>query len=107
MSVYTTYVPIFFLVGVATYGIRVIFLIVRPKLLNNPRLQKGLESIPNSLLVAFVIPFTFFMDGVFLPLRIEVLALLITIPIIYTTKRPGLSLIFAISIYLTLSYFVS
>ena len=107
MSVYATYIPIFLLTGVGTYIIRVLFLVTRPKLLNNPILQKGLESIPNSLLVAFVIPFTFFINGIFSPLRIEVLAVLITIPLIYYTKKPGLSLIFAIIIYLTLSYFVS
>ena len=105
MTVYETYIPVFIGLGIATYIIRVTFLIIRPKLLDNSVLQKGLKSIPNSLLVALVVPFTFFIDGAFLPIRLGVLAILITIPIVYYTKRPGLSLLFAIIIYFTLDQY--
>ena len=67
-----------------------------PGLLNKSLLRKGLESVPSSLLVALVIPFTFFVEGNLVLLRNEVYAILLTALALWYLKRPGLSLIIAI-----------
>lgn len=90
----------FMIIGLFTFSFRAIFLYYLPKSFNtNLVLKKGLESVQSSLLVALVIPFTFFLGTSFLPNRPEVFSILITIPIIYFIKKPGLSLPIAIILY--------
>ncbi len=72
--------------------------------MKNNTIRKGLESVPSSLLVAFVVPFTLFIDGKLLIWRKEVLAILLTIPIVWYLKKPGLSLILAIIILIGISF---
>lgn len=90
----------FFLLGISTFGMRSLFLIYFPQKLNNEQIRKGLESVPSSLLVALVIPYTFFMDNIFEFNRIEVFVLLVVAIIIKFLKTPGLSLVFALSFLL-------
>ena len=96
----TTLLISFFIIGAFTFLFRAIFLYYLPDSFNaNLTLKRGLESVPSSLLVALVIPFTFFIDTTFLPLRAEVYAILLTIPVAYFIKKPGLSLPIAIILY--------
>ncbi|MHA1947523.1 MAG: AzlD domain-containing protein, partial [Candidatus Hodarchaeales archaeon] len=75
---------------------RAVFLFKYPGLFNKSLIRKGLESVPSSLLVALVIPFTFFVEGNFVLLRNEVYAVLLTVLVLWYLKRPGLSLIITI-----------
>ena len=86
----------FVLLGISTFSMRSIFLIHFPQKLNNQKIRKGLESVPSSLLVALVIPYTFFVETNFDLFRLEVLVLLITVPVIKFLKTPGLSLVFSL-----------
>jgi hypothetical protein len=72
---------------------------MHPGLMNNSILKKGLSSVSSSLLVALVIPFTFFVEGIFSPWRVEVISIIIVIPIVWKSRKPGFSLIFAILIF--------
>lgn len=90
---------VFAVVGIFTFSFRAVFLFYMPqKLKRSDIFKNGLESVPSSLLVALVIPFTFFTSGSFLPYRIQVLAVVLTIPVVYYIKKPGLSLPVAIVI---------
>ena len=102
-----TYIGVFVIVGLFTFVFRAIFLFSKPNLFKNGHFKNGLDSVPSALLVALVIPYTFFSSGVFLPFRIEVLAIVLTIPIIYYLKKPGLSLPIAISILAIITAFVT
>jgi len=94
----------FIIIGLFTFSFRAIFLYYLPSSFDsNQVLQRGLESVPSSLLVALVIPFTFFIDMTFLPNRPEVMAILLTIPIVYFIKKPGLSLPVALVLFFILS----
>ena len=73
--------------------------------MDNPTLKKGLDSIPSSLLVALVVPFTFFVNGFFVPLRLEVFVILITVPIVWLFKKPALSLPIALVLFFSLDLF--
>ena len=98
-------IGVFIVVGIFTFSFRAIFLYIRPKLFKNDLFKNGLDAVPSALLVALVIPFTFFVSGAFLPFRIQVITIILTIPIIYYLKKPGLSLPIAIIIYICLSIF--
>jgi hypothetical protein len=74
-----------------------------PNILKSEIFKSGLGSVPSSLLVALVIPFTFFVSGIFLPYRIEVYSIILTIPIVLYLKKPGLSLPIAIIVYTLLN----
>lgn len=93
-----SYLVLFFLIGSCTYSFRAIFLFKYPGLFNKSLIRKGLESVPSSLLVALVIPFTFFVDGSLIFFRNEVYAVLLTLFVLWYIKKPGLSLILAILI---------
>ncbi len=95
----TVYIPVFLLIGLATFLLRAVFLFSLPRLMENTILKKGLSSVSSSLLVALVIPYTFFIGGIFSPWRVEVLVLLLVIPIVWFSKKPGFSLIFAVLIF--------
>lgn len=99
-----TYIGLFFIVGLFTFSFRAIFLFHKPNLFKNIHFRNGLDSVPIALLVALVIPFTFFVSGVFLPFRIPVYTIILTIPIVYYLKKPGLSLPIAIVIFAILSF---
>ena len=88
----------FLLLGLSTFSMRAMFLINLPQKLNNEMIRKGLESVPSALLVALVIPYTFFIDSTFDLFRLEVVVLLIAIPVIKYLKTPGLSLVFSLSL---------
>ncbi len=81
------------------------FLIYFPQKLNNEQIRKGLESVPSSLLVALVIPYTFFTNNVVEFNRLEVFVLLVVAAIIKFLKTPGLSLVVALSLLLILEKF--
>ena len=89
---------VFSVVGIFTFSFRAIFLFYMPQIFKSEVFKNGLESVPSSLLVALVIPFTFFASGEFLPFRIQVLAIVLTVPVVYYLKKPGLSLPVAIII---------
>ena len=89
---------VFVVVGLFTFSFRAVFLFYMPQIFKSDVFKNGLESVPSSLLVALVIPFTFFASGNFLPFRMQVLAIVLTIPIVYYLKKPGLSLPVAIII---------
>lgn len=99
-----SYFFVFFVIGFSTYFFRAVFLYKYPRPMKNNTIRKGLESVPSSLLVAFVVPFTLFIDGKLLIWRKEVLAILLTIPIVWYLKKPGLSLILAIIILIGISF---
>lgn len=98
-----TFIGVFMVIGFFTFGFRAIFLYYKPQIFKIEFVKNGFDSVPASLLVALVIPFTFFDSGVFLPFRITVGAIILTIPVIYYSKKPGLSLPVAIIFYLILS----
>lgn len=95
-----TLVASFIVIGIFTFTFRAIFLYNLPKRFSeNDIIKTGLNSVSSSLLVALVIPFAFFVNLELQLVRIEVLAILVTIPIIYIIKKPGLSLPIAIVVY--------
>lgn len=95
----------FFVIGISTFLIRAIFLFYLPNFIKNDvYFKKGLESVPSSLLVVLVIPYAFFVDSQPSLFRPEVLAIILTIPIIWITKKPGLSLIIAIIVLGVLNF---
>ncbi|MHA1996433.1 MAG: AzlD domain-containing protein [Candidatus Hodarchaeales archaeon] len=98
----TVFVPVFTIIGLITFFLRAVFLYILPEIMENSVIKQGLQSVSNSLLVALVVPFTFFITGVFSPWRIEVLALIVVVPIVWITKKPGLSIISALGIFLGL-----
>ena len=98
-----TLIGVFFVVGIFTFCFRAIFLYEKPRFFKSDTFRNGLDAVPSALLVALVIPFTFFVSGAFLPFRIQVLTIILTFPIIYYLKKPGLSLPIAIFIYIGLS----
>ena len=102
----TVFIPVFVIIGLATFFLRAIFLFILPGFMNNSILKKGLSSVSNSLLVAFVIPFTFFVERIFSPWRVEVIAIVIVVPIIWKSRKPGFSLIFAILIFTGLNLLI-
>lgn len=89
---------VFAVVGLFTFSFRAVFLFYMPQMFKSDVFKNGLESVPSSLLVALVIPFTFFSSGFFMPFRIQVFAIVLTVPLIYYLKKPGLSLPIAILI---------
>ena len=91
---------LFIALGISTFSMRSIFLIHIPEKLNNEKIRKGLESVPSSLLVALVIPYTFFLGTNLDIFRLEVIVLLIASPIIKFLKTPGLSLVISLSLLL-------
>jgi branched-subunit amino acid transport protein len=91
-----THLLLFLLIGCFTYSFRAIFLFKYPGLLNKSLIREGLESVPSSLLVVLVIPFTFFVERNFVLFRNEVFAVLLTALALWYLKKPGLSLIIAI-----------
>ena len=93
-------------VGLSTFFFRAIFLYYQPTGIQTSQIiRKGLESVPATLLVALVVPYALFIDGTFNPLRIEVVAILLAIPILIYIKKPGLSLPVAILLYFLLTIF--
>ncbi|MHA1984615.1 MAG: AzlD domain-containing protein [Candidatus Hodarchaeales archaeon] len=99
---------VFLIIGSSTFLIRAIFLFKLPNFVNeNKKFRKGLESVPSSLLVALVIPYAFFTEANLLLFRPEVFAILITIPVIWITKKPGMSLIIAIIVLGTFNFLTS
>ena len=83
---------LFLLIGGFTLLFRAILLFKLPSQIQNPYVQYGLNKLPSSMLVALVVPFGFFVDKSFSPFKIEVYAILITIPLLFLLKKPGLSL---------------
>lgn len=90
------------IIGVTTLFFRSIFLFKLPSWVKHPIVKRGMDAVPSAMLVALVIPFTFFVDKKFLFLRLEVGAILGTIPIVYFTKKYSYGLIFAIILYIFL-----
>jgi branched-subunit amino acid transport protein len=96
---------VFFIIGSFTFLFRAIFLFNLPELFKNSELiRKGLESVPSSLLVVLVIPYAFFVETQLHLIRPEVFAIILTIPIIWITKKPGLSLIIAILVLIITNF---
>ena len=97
---------LFLLLGISSFGMRSMFLIHFPQKLNSAKIRKGLESVPSSLLVALVTPYTFFVDTTFDFNRPEVYVLLIVAVLIKFLKTPSLSLIIALSLLIILEEFL-
>ncbi|MDH5403605.1 MAG: hypothetical protein OEZ01_07970 [Candidatus Heimdallarchaeota archaeon] len=91
---------VFIIVGLCTFFIRLSFLIKIPEIINNIYFKVSLESITRSLLIGLVIPYTLFVDGSFDILRIEVLLIVVTIPFLWVTNKPGISLPVVIILFL-------
>lgn len=98
-----TLLVVFVIVGLFTFSFRAVFLFYMPQIFKSDVFKNGLESVPSSLLVALVIPFTFFTSGSFMPFRIQVFAIILTVPLVYYLKKPGLSLPIAIVILVILT----
>lgn len=95
---------VFVCIGLSTFFFRAIFLYYIPsRIQTNQTIRRGIESVPGSLLVALVIPYTLFIDGIFSPWRIEVVSILLAVPVLYYIKKPGLSLLVAIAIFFILN----
>ena len=95
----------FIVVGLFTFSFRAFFLYYQPKFFtDNVYFKRALESVPSSLLVALVVPFTLFIGNTFSPFRVEVLAIMLTIPVVLVIKKPGLSLIVAILLSYSLTF---
>ena len=73
------YISVFAIIGLFTFLFRAIFLFYVPQFFKNVTIKNGLDSVPSALLVALVIPFTFFVSGNFVPFRIQVLSILLTV----------------------------
>jgi branched-subunit amino acid transport protein len=74
--------------------------------MKNNYIRKGLESVPTSLLVALVIPFALFVNGKLILFRNEVYAVVLTVVVVWYIKKPGLSLILAISFLFGLDFLI-
>ena len=81
-------------IGFCTFLLRATLVFWLPKI--GELTKTALSSVSSSLLVGLSVPFFFFVEGSFLPFRLEVLALVATIPLIWLSKKPGLSLPIAI-----------
>jgi len=88
------------LIGVTTLALRATFLFYLPKFINHPRIRRAFDAVPASMLVALVIPFTFFVNQQLSLFRTEVYAILITIPLIYLTKKYAYGLLISIISYI-------
>ena len=95
----------FVILGFSTFLMRAIFLFNFPTRLNNQQIRKALESVPSSLLVALVIPYTFFIETKLSIFRIEVLILVLAVPIIKYLKKPGMSLVLTLTLLMLFNLF--
>ena len=86
-------------IGLSTYFIRVVYFLVNMNLSQNELLKRGLEVVPPSMLVALVIPFTLFEDRSLNLFRLEVGAILLSLPIIYKSKKFGYGLVICFAMY--------
>ena len=94
------YLILFCIVGGFTLFFRAIPFYKYPSFLDRKTIKRGLESIPNTLLIALTVPFIFFIDTDFVPYRLDVLSLLLSIPIVLWTKRGGIALPCAVALFL-------
>lgn len=92
------------LVGIGTYLIRLVFLLKDFEVLKTKVVAAGLNSVPVTMLVALVIPYTFFVGNQLVISRPEVWAIIFTIPIVYYTKKAGLGIIIAFTLYFLISW---
>jgi branched-subunit amino acid transport protein len=95
------------IIGLNTLFLRSVFLFYLPEFTSNPVIQKGMQVVPASMLVALVIPFLIFRENELQFFTIEVAAILLTIPIIYKLKNPGYGIIIAFSLYFILQLITS
>ena len=101
---YIAYLLVFVVIGFGTFFLRAVFLYSLPQVIkNNQTIRQGLNSVPSALLVALVVPYTFFINGSLVLWRNDVIAILLTIPVIWFTKKPGLSLPIALLILIFLN----
>ena len=87
------------IIGIATLGLRAIFLYYVPRFIEKPIIKRGMDAVPAAMLVALVIPFTFFSENRFNIMRFEVLAIVITVPIVLKTRRYAYGLLIAFICY--------
>lgn len=98
------YFLVFLIIGIGTFFLRAVFLYNLPQFIENSQnIKQGLNSVPSALLVALVIPYTFFINNTFVFWRNDVLAILLTVPILWFSKKPGLSLPVALGILIILN----
>ncbi len=95
----------FVILGLSTFLMRATFLFHFPTRLNNENIRKALESVPSSLLVALVIPYTFFVETSISIFRIEVLILVASVPVINYFRKPGLSLVLTLTALMLINQF--
>ena len=90
-------------IGVFTYMSRLVFLFFTPRFLSNQRVKTALDAIPAAMLVALVVPTTLFVNGKIDPFRVEVLAIVLTVPIVYRFRYSGLGLIASVILLMLFS----
>lgn len=89
-------------IGIATYLIRVILFFKLPRFADNKYIEKGMHSIPATMLVALVVPFAIIFDETINLFRNEVYTIIITIFIVWKIKKPSIALLIAMLIYFLL-----
>ena len=101
---YAKLFAMFVLLGFSTFLMRAIFLFRFPNRLNNKDIRKALESVPSSLLLSLVIPYTFFIESKLSVFRLEVLIIVLSVPVIKYLKKPGLSLVITLSALMIITF---
>ncbi|MEC8704318.1 MAG: AzlD domain-containing protein [Asgard group archaeon] len=95
------------IIGIFTLLIRSIFIYYLPEFMSSEKIKRGMSTVPASMLVSLVIPFTFFIDQQFIFNRPEVYAIIISIPLIHFSKRYSYGLIIAMICYFIIDFFLS
>ena len=95
------------IIGIFTLLNRAIFIYYLPEFMSSKKIKRGMSTVPASMLVSLVIPFTFFIDQQFIFNRPEVYAIIIAIPLIHFSKRYSYGLIIAMICYFLIDFFLS
>lgn len=91
------------IIGIFTYAFRVVLFFKLPGFTENKYIKKGMESIPATMLIALVIPFSIIIDDKVVFLSIEFISIGTAAIIVWKLKKPNYGLIFTLAIYFLLS----
>ena len=91
-------------VGIATFLMRAYGIFTSVTRIEHPLISKAMEAIPASMLVAFVVPYAFLKDKTLIFWRPEVLAILVTLLVVFIIRRPGYGLPIALCLYFALEW---
>lgn len=89
--------------GFFTLLTRSIFLIKVPFERDNQLINRGMQAVPSAMLIGLVIPFAFFENQV-LVLNSIGLSIILTIPLVYISKKPGLGILCVLLFYGLVEY---